>query len=409
MKREPARFLMVLLVLALCLAVAGISHAQAQTPQIKISQVYGGAQSTSPSYGYDYIELFNNDPSATIPLDGWYLLVHQDGSNPWTVVAFKSGLAMPPKTYLLIRCKVGNSGGDLPGVDWALDTIDVPLGGVIAIFSSNPGTVTGCVTSYVDKIGYNNTGCAETQAFVAALDATHAAARKVADGSEIDTNNNSTDFELITPNPHFSGSQPLPVQLVNVEATSVAGGSVRVNWATASEIDNYGFYVERKGASDPSFVQLAGSFQAGHGTSLNAYSYSFTDGTAIAGVAYQYRIKQVDLNGTVHYSEPVAVTNGTTAVGTPGGIAKEFTLKQNYPNPFNPSTMIEFTVKQNGMASLRVFNALGQEVATLFSGNAEAGNLYAFRFDAARFSTGIYFARLESGQDVRMMKMTLLK
>ena len=102
--------------------------------------------------------------------------------------------------------------------------------------------------------------------------------------------------------------------------------------------------------------------------------------------------------------------NGTlTTMREIFGAPNEFSLKQNYPNPFNPSTTIEFTVAVNGRAILKIFNAIGQDVATLFDGAADAGQYQAATFDAKNFSSGIYFARLQSGGNMVMRKMLLIK
>ena len=86
-----------------------------------------------------------------------------------------------------------------------------------------------------------------------------------------------------------------------------------------------------------------------------------------------------------------------------------FVLAQNYPNPFNPSTIIEFTIPQSGFATMKVFNVLGQEVATLFEGMAEAGKIYATRLNASSLPSGLYFYRLRSSEKVETKRMVLVK
>lgn len=86
-----------------------------------------------------------------------------------------------------------------------------------------------------------------------------------------------------------------------------------------------------------------------------------------------------------------------------------FTLSQNYPNPFNPTTNIEFTVPSNGRAVLKIFNMLGQEVATIFNNVAEAGKFNRVQFDATGLATGLYISRLEFGGIVQAKKMLLVK
>jgi pectate disaccharide-lyase len=86
-----------------------------------------------------------------------------------------------------------------------------------------------------------------------------------------------------------------------------------------------------------------------------------------------------------------------------------FSLMPNYPNPFNPSTTIQFHVASEGPAILKVFNTLGQEVATLFSDIAEPGRLYSVQFRPGQLASGIYFSVLESGTERQVIKMTFMK
>jgi len=88
---------------------------------------------------------------------------------------------------------------------------------------------------------------------------------------------------------------------------------------------------------------------------------------------------------------------------------KVLALEANYPNPFNPSTNIAFSVPENGRVALKVFNIIGQEVAVLFDGIAEAGKLYQQSFDASQLPTGLYFSRLEFGGKSLMRKMLFVK
>lgn len=98
---------------------------------------------------------------------------------------------------------------------------------------------------------------------------------------------------------------------------------------------------------------------------------------------------------------PVSVENE-------GQPVSEYALTQNYPNPFNPSTQIKFALKESGFVTLKVYDALGKEVATLVKGDYASGS-YNVSFDASGLSSGIYFYRLETGSFVQTNKMMLLK
>jgi hypothetical protein len=85
-----------------------------------------------------------------------------------------------------------------------------------------------------------------------------------------------------------------------------------------------------------------------------------------------------------------------------------YSLVQNYPNPFNPTTTINYQLKFGGRVTLKVYNILGREVATLVNEEKPAGN-YSIVFDAGKLSSGIYFYRLQTGNFVATKKMILLK
>ena len=94
--------------------------------------------------------------------------------------------------------------------------------------------------------------------------------------------------------------------------------------------------------------------------------------------------------------------NGSSSFST------EFALGQNYPNPFNPSTQISFTVSEKGLTTLKVYNLIGQEVATLVQGVVPAGE-YTVHFDAGKLASGMYFYRLASGSQAITHRMILMK
>jgi len=91
-----------------------------------------------------------------------------------------------------------------------------------------------------------------------------------------------------------------------------------------------------------------------------------------------------------------------------GDVPGLYALDQNYPNPFNPSTKINYSVPRSGLVSLKVYNVVGQEVATLFSGVQQAGNYHA-TFDGSKFASGVYFYRLQAGNFCSVKKMLLMK
>ncbi len=87
----------------------------------------------------------------------------------------------------------------------------------------------------------------------------------------------------------------------------------------------------------------------------------------------------------------------------------EFNLFQNYPNPFNPKTKIAFTLAEDGLTTLRVYNSLGQQIKTIVNEFLYSGSLYEFEFDGTEFTSGIYFVKLVQRNKVQTRKIVLMK
>jgi len=190
----------------------------------------------------------------------------------------------------------------------------------------------------------------------------------------------------------------IPVELTSFTA-SVIGNEVTLNWRTATEVNNYGFQIERN--SGTGFVEVG--FVPGAGTISEPQLYSFKDADLQSG-EYSYRLKQLDFDGTSEYSSVVVVEVVTPSV---------FLLEQNYPNPFNPTTTIGFSLATDSKVSLKIFNALGQEVKSIVNGSMTSG-FHEIAFDASEFNSGVYFYRIDAtgvdGQNfTQVRKMILAK
>ena len=186
----------------------------------------------------------------------------------------------------------------------------------------------------------------------------------------------------------------LPVELISFAAT-VDEADVTLNWSTATEINNQGFEIQRSKA-ESEYEKIG--YVPGHGTTTKNQTYSYTDSKVASG-NYTYRLKQIDYDGTIDYSDEVAVE-----VTAP----LEFTLEQNYPNPFNPSTLIKYSIPENGFVTLDVYNLLGEKVASLVNSIQEAGR-YEIIFDASELASSIYVYSLKSGSFNSIKKMLLMK
>lgn len=200
--------------------------------------------------------------------------------------------------------------------------------------------------------------------------------------------------------------------------------SITLDWQTATEVNNYGFQIERSlVSSDPSLVKWENiGFVQGSGNSNSPKSYSFKDLNPPSGYL-QYRLKQIDQDGSSKYFETVAKIHSTFTDVKDKKLPYEFALQQNYPNPFNPSTKIQYAVGSGSVGNmsqsseqfvtLKVYDILGNEVATLVNEYKTPG-YYAVEFsgssgNGSNLAAGIYIYQLKTKNFVSTKKMVLLK
>ena len=188
----------------------------------------------------------------------------------------------------------------------------------------------------------------------------------------------------------------IPVELISFTGTLV-DNSVKLEWSTASETNNQGFEIQRS-IDDEGYQTI--TFIEGVGTTTETTSYSYLDNPAIDNnIELRYRLKQMDYDGTFSYSNAINIEISTPI---------EFALMQNYPNPFNPSTKITFQIPESGLVSLKIYDVLGIEIATLVNEEKNPGK-YEVDFNASNLSSGIYFYTLRAGNFVSIKKMMLIK
>jgi hypothetical protein len=204
----------------------------------------------------------------------------------------------------------------------------------------------------------------------------------------------------------YTDSSLIPVELSSFTAVA-ENGNVLLSWTTATELNNSGFEIEKSDFTNSQWQKTG--FVPGFGTVSEPHFYSFIDDNVENG-NYYYRLKQIDFDGSFTYSEIINVEIQAPI---------EFALDQNFPNPFNPSTKIRFTIpiviatplgrgKQSQMVTLKVYDVLGNEVATLVNGDFILGE-YEVNFSAMGRTSGIYFYKLEAGGFTQTKKMILIK
>jgi len=191
----------------------------------------------------------------------------------------------------------------------------------------------------------------------------------------------------------------VPVELLSFTAET-NGTDVILKWSTASETNNYGFDIERKesGEKSQSTEWNTIGFINGSGTTTETRSYFFEDENLSAGT-YQYRLKQIDMDGTFEYLSEVEAEISPL---------KDFSLEQNFPNPFNPTTLIRFQLPEESLVVLKVYDILGKEIIELLNENKEAG-VHQIEFNAQNLPSGTYIYRISAGDKIENKKMMLLK
>ncbi len=242
----------------------------------------------------------------------------------------------------------------------------------------------------------------------------------------------ATNFGTLSTDPLTS----MPVELVSFTA-EYSGGNVLLYWSTATEVNNYGFEVQR--SADAGEWDVIG-FVQGHGNSYSTKEYEFSDDLSalpynLLSEILEYRLKQIDTDGEFEYYKLTAMIDLSTVTNIDDEIVPvKFELFQNYPNPFNPSTTIKYSISVNSRQStaggqqyqsfnqpvrqpgtggliavqLKVYDMLGKEVAALVNEQQHPGN-YEVNFDASGLSSGIYVYKLTTDKLAEFRKMVLLR
>ncbi len=189
----------------------------------------------------------------------------------------------------------------------------------------------------------------------------------------------------------------LPVELASFDAVT-SGSVVELRWVVASQVDNAGFEVEHKFASQVSDWEAV-DFVPSTGDSDTDVHYSFRTDVQVAG-RHQFRLRMIDLDGSFSYSPMTEVS-----VDVPGS----FVLGKAYPNPFNPSTTFTLSLAKGQNISVALYDLLGRRVMELHNGYLEGEQTHQFRLDAADLSTGIYMIKAAGQFEAASEMVTLIK
>lgn len=201
----------------------------------------------------------------------------------------------------------------------------------------------------------------------------------------------------------------------NAIKTDLGGGQIQITWLPNPESDVTGYHVYYGGFNNISFTH---SVDVGNNISYISSALSITD--VIAVTAYDNIYSPVNENDSTIVNDNMVNGNeswfafaiDTSAVSNitqdDNEMPIEFSLVQNYPNPFNSTSVIKYSIPISSQVTLKIFNALGEELETLINEVKGAG-IYEIDWNAVNLSSGVYFYRLQAGDFAATRKMILLK
>ncbi len=209
--------------------------------------------------------------------------------------------------------------------------------------------------------------------------------------------------------------EAMPVEITSFTAAR-NDDRVMLNWATATEVNNYGFQVERASSPPGSHeVWEKIGFVQGHGNSNSPKEYEFIDNLNLNSDLYhylKYRLKQIDTDGSFTYYDHIAEVDMSATEVEDENIPVEIDLSHNFPNPFNPTTQFSYSVDSPQNVKISIYNNLGEFITTLVQGHRHAG-VHSVEFDAlsinGRIASGVYFYKLSTESKTITKKMVLAK
>jgi len=294
-------------------------------------------------------------------------------------------------TYL-VPSDPGASGSGASAYPLAVDFYETGAGGQQG--RAYLGTDTYSASSPDDYAGCGSPPCSVTATFTPQASVTRT---DVIVATATDDDGNTSEFSTT--------NQPLPVELASFEGTQSGEKTVDLTWTTAAETNNAGFVVQRHDAASKG--QPTGSWskvgfvdtKATGGTTTEAHTYRFTAENLPVGT-HQFRLKQIDLDGTEHVHDPVSVELQMQEALRLGGPA---------PNPVRDQATVSFAVREDAEATITLFNTLGQQVRTLYRGTPGAGEGQTVEVSTTGLSSGVYFLRLRADGRTETQRLTVVQ
>jgi len=201
---------------------------------------------------------------------------------------------------------------------------------------------------------------------------------------------------IITTNGDYFGTHHIMIMTQNNGEKYSSGNEINICWFSPNVEE---LKIELSTDSGQTWETIAGKVTAGY------YIYNWTVPSVKSDSCL---IKLTDLSDTSVYSVSRMPFSIDTIIGVKQSSPFQFSLSQNTPNPFNPSTTIDFTTPAESYVTLDIYNIYGQKVSTLVNNVLAAGN-HSVRWNGSNFSAGVYICKLKAGENVKSIKMLLVK
>ncbi|HMN25154.1 MAG TPA: T9SS type A sorting domain-containing protein [Ignavibacteriaceae bacterium] len=211
----------------------------------------------------------------------------------------------------------------------------------------------------------------------------------------------------------YDDQAPLAPQ--NLSVTKSANNHPLLSWSRNNEADLSYYTIEKYVGEDLGWVLVGQTSNLFIEDVSEHYCTAIPPMQCPAGHIVYYRAKAYDIQS--HSSAPSNSVGTMVQGGLPYKIVSDqqnnvkpdkYSLNQNYPNPFNPSTIISYSIKEEGLVTLKVYDILGKEIATLVNENKPAG-IYETEFNASQLPSGIYIYKIQAGSFTDVKKMLLTK
>ena len=380
-----------LLFLAFFLALAVTEIGYAQTSVVKMNEIYSRGVTTDP----DWIEIYNGS-AVSVNITGYkiYDIGGQGGTKP--KMALPTGSIIPAKSFLVVVTDIPtttdpsgfglSSGGEkvwLEDVAGAIvDSITFPAMDTTQTYSRLPDGGTWKLVTPLTR------GSSNSRALM----------------NEIYSRGVTTDPDWIEL--YNTTSAALDISGFKIYDIGGQGGTKpKMTFPTGTVIPAKGFFAvvtDIATTIDPSGFGLS---SGGETVWLEDKTGAIIDSITFAAMdtSQSYGRYPDGKAWALLNKRTKAATNGTaTGIEQTAAVPSVFGLEQNYPNPFNPSTTLRFRIMESGSVTLKIFNLLGKEVATLVNGHAKAGT-FSIVWDASHQPSGVYVARLVSVSESKQM------